>query len=82
MAKKRQSDEIESLSFEDGYTRLEQVIQKLEEGALSLDESVALYEEGMRLAQHCERKLDDAELRVTQLLASAANGGSAPPQPA
>lgn len=65
--------EIESLSFEDSYARLEQVIQKLEAGNLSLDESVALYEEGMRLARHCGRKLDDAELRVTQLLSAVAN---------
>lgn len=65
--------EIESLSFEDSYARLEQVIKKLEAGNLSLDESVALYEEGMRLARHCGRKLDDAELRVTQLLSAVAN---------
>ncbi len=61
-------EQIESLSFEDSYTRLEQVIQRLETGNLSLDESVALYEEGMQLARHCGRKLDDAQLRVSQLL--------------
>ena len=60
--------EIESLSFEDGYSRLEQVIHKLEDGELSLDESVALYEEGVFLARHCGRKLDDAELQVSQYL--------------
>lgn len=66
-------DEIETLSFEDSYDRLEQVIQKLENGGLSLDESVALYEEGMRLAQHCGRKLDDAQLKVFSLLSAAAD---------
>ncbi len=72
MATSMNPKEIESLSFEDSYARLEQVIQKLEAGELSLDESVALYEEGMRLARHCGRKLDDAELRVTRLLSAVA----------
>jgi exodeoxyribonuclease VII small subunit len=66
-------ERIEALSFEDSYDRLEEVIRRLEEGDLGLDESVALYEEGMRLAEHCGRKLDDAELRVTQILASVAD---------
>ena len=61
---------IERLDFEDTYARLEKIIQKLEEGQLSLDESVNLYEEGMTLAQHCGRKLDDAELRITEVLSA------------
>lgn len=65
--------EIESLSFEDSYARLEQVIERLEGGELSLDESVALFEEGMRLARHCGQKLDDAELKVSQLLSAVAD---------
>ena len=65
-------EELESLSFEDSYDRLEQVIRSLEAGELGLDKSIALYEEGMQLAQYCGRKLDDAQLRVTQLLAAAA----------
>ena len=62
--------DIEALSFEDCYTRLEQVIKMLENGELTLEESVALYEEGMSLAKHCGRHLDRAELKVSQLLAS------------
>ncbi|MBC7316056.1 MAG: exodeoxyribonuclease VII small subunit [Chloroflexi bacterium] len=62
---------LEQLSFEEGYERLEQIIRKLEEGQLSLEESLALYEEGVRLARHCEHALDAAELRVTQLLMAA-----------
>ncbi|NLD44882.1 MAG: exodeoxyribonuclease VII small subunit [Chloroflexi bacterium] len=65
--------EIEALSFEDSYTRLEQVIKMLENGELTLEESVALYEEGMSLAKHCGRHLDRAELKVSQLLASVAD---------
>ena len=55
--------EIEALSFEDSYSRLEQVIERLENGELSLEESVALYEEGMSLAKHCGRHLDRADSR-------------------
>jgi len=62
---------LETLSFEEGYERLEQVIQQLEQGELSLEQSVALYEEGVQLARYCGHKLDDAELRVTQLLSAA-----------
>lgn len=60
--------ELETLSFEDTYRRLEEIIQKLEEGSLSLDESVSLYEEGMQLAKHCGQKLDAAEIRVKEVL--------------
>ena len=62
---------IASLSFEDAYQRLEQVISALEAGELDLDHSIALYEEGMQLAEICEHKLDDAQLQVTKLLSRA-----------
>lgn len=61
-------NELESLSFEDSYSRLEQVIRTLEEGNLTLEESVALYEQGMSLAQRCAQHLQRAELKVAQLL--------------
>lgn len=66
-------DKIDSLSFEDGYDLLERVIQKLEQGDLSLDDSVALYEEGMLLAAHCGRQLDDAEIKISELLVAASD---------
>jgi len=64
-------DNIASLSFEECYERLEKVISTLEAGDLALDQSIALYEEGMRLAQYCGQKLDDAQIRVTQLLSTS-----------
>ena len=54
-------------SFEALYERLEQVAQRLGAGGLSLEESVALYEEGMRLAARCEQLLDTVEQRVETL---------------
>jgi len=65
--------DIESLSFEQCYERLEQVIESLEAGDLELEQSVKLYEEGMRLAEQCGQRLDDAQLKVNELLAAAAD---------
>lgn len=60
------SEEL-NLSFEEAYARLEEIVARLESGDLSLDESLALYEEGQRIAQHCGALLDAAELRVQQV---------------
>ncbi len=56
-----------TLSFEDAFRRLEDIVARLEAGDLSLDESLALYEQGQQLARHCSQLLDAAELRVQQL---------------
>ena len=53
-------------SFEAVYERLEQTVARLESGGLPLEESIALYESGMRLAIRCQEMLEAAELRVTQ----------------
>jgi exodeoxyribonuclease VII small subunit len=55
------------LSFEQAYEALQQIIQKLESGELSLDESVNLYERGRILSMRCQTLLDNAELRIKQL---------------
>lgn len=54
-------------SFEESFTRLEQVVQALQQGGLTLDESLALFEEGMLLAKQCSDRLAAAELKVIQL---------------
>ncbi|MFQ6020260.1 MAG: exodeoxyribonuclease VII small subunit, partial [Dehalococcoidia bacterium] len=54
-------------SFEDVYHRLEETVAKLEEGGLTLEQAIALYEEGMKLAQRCQAMLEGAELRVARL---------------
>lgn len=56
-------------SFEEAYHSLEDVVGSLEQGGLSLEDALASFERGMRLAGECMRLLDDAELRVTRLLA-------------
>jgi exodeoxyribonuclease VII small subunit len=54
-------------SFESVYKQLEEVVRQLDEGGLTLDESIGLYEQGMMLAQRCQSLLETAELRVTRL---------------
>lgn len=54
--------------FEEALGRLEKVVSKLEQGDISLEESLKLFEEGIRLSRYCNQKLDEAEKRVEILL--------------
>lgn len=47
--------------------RLEAIADRLEDPSLDLDEAVRLYEEGLRLHAECAKRLDAADLRITQL---------------
>ena len=62
------SDDMSTLSFEQSVGELEATVKRLEEGDLSLTDSIALYERGMRLVQHCNDLLDAAELQVQELV--------------
>jgi exodeoxyribonuclease VII small subunit len=54
-------------SFETVYEQLERAVAQLENGGLSLEQSIEVYETGMRLARRCKEMLDAAELRVTEI---------------
>ncbi len=54
-------------TYEMLYSQLQDLVTRLEQGELSLEESLQLYEEGLRLAAACQRLLDDAELRIERL---------------
>jgi exodeoxyribonuclease VII small subunit len=62
------------LKFEDCLARLEQIVGVLETGNLPLEESLKVFEEGIALARHCSRYLDDAERRI-ELLGKDDSGG-------
>ena len=64
---RRETSVLEDLSFEEALQELESAVQRMEEGDLTLEEAIALYERGMRLAQHCNETLDKAELQVQQV---------------
>ncbi len=52
------------LTFEEAYTRLEELISRLDEGGLTLDEALTCYEEASALVTRCNRVLEAAELRL------------------
>ncbi len=54
--------------FEDYLKKLEKIVQQLEEGELTLDESVKLYEEGMSISKICLEKLNKAKQKIEQLV--------------
>lgn len=62
------SDSIESLPFEKALERLEEIVHLLEKGDTSLEESIRLFDEGMKLAHHCQKKLKWAEQQVEILV--------------
>jgi len=64
MAKKAKDDELKSLSYEDGYVRLQDILSRLENGDTPLEESLKLYAQGSQLAAHCAARLEEAELTV------------------
>ena len=55
------------LTFEDCLTRLEQIVSALESGNLPLEDSLKVYEEGIALARHCVKYLDEAEQKIELL---------------
>jgi exodeoxyribonuclease VII small subunit len=62
--------------FEELYKELEAKVALLEQGGLSLDDSLAAYEEAVSLAQRCQQLLERAELRITRLREPASAPGA------
>jgi exodeoxyribonuclease VII small subunit len=65
--------------FEEALNKLEKIVSKLEKGDIPLEESLKLFEEGIRLSRLCNQKLDEAERRVEVLLKD--KEGELKPQP-
>ena len=61
----------EEPTFEQALQQLEQIVQKLEKGELPLEESLKLYEDGIRLSRLCHGKLEEAEGKIEMLLKDA-----------
>lgn len=56
------------MSFEESLVELEGIVEKLEKGQLSLDESLMLFEKGIRLVRECNDKLKNAQQKVEKLI--------------
>ena len=65
MSKNKTSDQ--PLTFESAMTELEQLVEKMEDGELTLDESLKAFERGVVLTRLCQNELKNAELKVQQL---------------
>ena len=64
-------NEQKELNFEEAMARLEQIVRALEGGNVPLDESLTLYEEGVKLVKLCSSRLDNAEKRIKILRTAA-----------
>jgi exodeoxyribonuclease VII small subunit len=62
-------DRVDELGFEEALKRLTTIVERLESGDLSLEQSLQLFEEGTRLSRSSQAQLDAAEKRVEELLA-------------
>lgn len=72
MATKSQAEDapqsVEMLSFEAALKELEEIVSRLEQGEVDLEDSIALYERGQALKNHCEKKLKAAEGRLEKVV--------------
>lgn len=57
----------ERLSFEEALNKLESIVEQLEDEEITLEDSVKLYEEGVRMSKFCTEILEQAELRIEQV---------------
>ncbi|HSX37209.1 MAG TPA: exodeoxyribonuclease VII small subunit [Chlamydiales bacterium] len=57
-----------NLSFEEAHQELEKILTTMNSGKVSLEESLALFEQGEKLMRYCEAQLNSAELRIAQIL--------------
>ena len=60
-------DKIKELKFEEALKKLEELVNKLDNGDLSLEESISYYEIGIKLKSHCEKLLKTAELKILKV---------------
>lgn len=68
---KKPAADVASLSFEAALGELENIVSRLEQGEVDLEDSIALYERGQALKSHCEAKLKAAEGRLEKLVLGA-----------
>lgn len=55
-----------NFTYEEAYKKLEVILEKLESKNTSLDESLSLYEEGISFYKHCNKLLEDAQLKISK----------------
>tara|TARA_B100001996_G_C18671617_1_gene596956 strand:- start:579 stop:818 length:240 start_codon:yes stop_codon:yes gene_type:complete len=67
MTKEKKTDEFENMSFENAIKELEAIVEELEGNEISLDDAVSAYERGAKLKNICQKRLDEARLKVEKI---------------
>ena len=61
---------LEKMTFEDAMKELENLVDALDKGDVSLDEAIAAYDRGSQLKDHCQKKLNEAKMKVETIQSS------------
>jgi len=67
MAEKKENNDISNLSFEQAIKKLTDIVSKIEDGQISLEQSLTQYEQGMELIKHCRGILQKAEKKIEEI---------------
>ena len=64
------NDSLEKMTFEEAIKELERLVDALDKGDVSLDEAIAAYDRGSQLKDHCQKKLNEAKMKVETIQSS------------
>ena len=64
------NDTLEKMTFEEAMKELESLVDSLDKGDVSLDEAIAAYDRGSQLKDYCQKKLDEAKMKVETIQSS------------
>jgi len=64
---------VKEISFEDSLKKIEEIVEELEKGELSMDEALKLYEEGMEFSDKCMEKLNESKQKVEKITKAGNN---------
>jgi exodeoxyribonuclease VII small subunit len=67
MVEKKENNDISKLPFEQAIKKLTDIVSKIEDGQISLEQSLTQYEQGMELIKHCRNILQKAEKKIEQI---------------
>ena len=81
MAKDKAKESATPINFEKSLDELEDLVQRMEQGGLTLEESLAQFQRGIELARACQKALSEAQQRVEVLLEKDGELGEAPFEP-
>ena len=61
---------LEKMTFEEAMKELENLLESLDKGDISLDKAIAIYDRGTQLKDHCQKKLNEAKMKVETIQSS------------